>query len=148
MAKRADADLLLPSENSPEQQQDQRSKRRDTNGPEVELTLTHGTPAEPGAEQPAEQRANDPEEDGENAAGRVAAGHDELRQRAGDQSEEEPEEPEGHDQRSNGARPSARDGQQTARSMGQPSSVDRVLRAADRSLSYRVVVPRVRVVAR
>src|SRR5215211_2609044 len=96
MAKRADADLLLPSENSPEQQQDQRSKRRDTDGPEVELTLTHGTPAEPGAEQPAEQRANDPEEDGENAAGRVAPGHEELCQRAGDQSEEEPKEPERH----------------------------------------------------
>ena len=78
-------------------EQDERAERGDADRAEIEVALIDRAPAELRADQAAEHRADDAEDDREDAPGRVAARHEELRERAGDETEQDPEEPEGHE---------------------------------------------------
>lgn len=64
--------------------------------PNVDATPGNSPPAEQCAQPAADERARDPEDDGDDAAGRIAAGDEKLREGASDQPEKDPVEPEGH----------------------------------------------------
>ena len=89
--------LLRPSTHeTADDQHDERAEGRDADRARVQIAGGDASPAELRADQAAEHRADDAEDDREDAAGRVATGHEELRERSGDQAEQDPEEPERH----------------------------------------------------
>src|SRR5436190_20644315 len=90
------AGLFLSAEESPHDQHEQRAERRDSDRAKVQIALAHAAPAQADPDHSAEQRADNAERDGENAPSRVAARHDELGERTGDEAEQQPEEPKGH----------------------------------------------------
>src|SRR6476620_11484926 len=61
-----------------EEQHQQRAECRDGDGAKIEITGGHASPAEPRADDSAENCPEDAEQDREDAAGRIAAGHEEL----------------------------------------------------------------------
>src|SRR5947209_5760658 len=82
----ATGSFLLAAPRQPsDQQQDDGAEGRDADRPQVQVAGVDRTPAKPGADQSPEQRADDAEEDGKNASGRITSRHDELGQRSGNE---------------------------------------------------------------
>src|SRR5689334_2157382 len=86
---------LQSSEQSAQEQEHNGAHRSDADRAEVQDTSANRSPAqEAGAEPTSNESADDAEEDGNDATGRVPPWHQKLCQRAGDEAEQYPVEPE------------------------------------------------------
>jgi len=70
--------LSQATQESPDQEHDHRSKGRDAQRAEVEITGGNVTPPEGASDQAADERPSDAEDDRDNATGWVATWHQEF----------------------------------------------------------------------